>query len=237
VSYIKANTKIPVLGHSDGICHVYIDEAADQAKAVKICVDSKMDYPAACNAVETILIHQSFLENGQFAVITRALTEKGSSVDVGFMPTRSPGVKLMKGQHVELMDEKLDPAPSLSHEYSSTEVTIEVVNDLKTAVEHINRHGSGHTDAIVTENEANAKEFLYGVDSSCVLHNVSTRWSDGYRFGLGAEVGISTSRIHARGPVRFPMAAYKGLRNVGWCGGVDDYEVCFGWRLSPGGRR
>ena len=111
------------------------------------------------------------------------------------------GVHLFKGKHPSLSEKEIESAPSLRHEYSCLAVTVEIVEDLKSAVQHINTFGSGHTDAIVTQNAQHAQEFLSSVDSACVFHNTSTRWSDGYRFGLGAEVGVSTSRIHARGPV------------------------------------
>eukprot|EP00210_Caulerpa_lentillifera_P008292 g7913.t1 len=187
VSYIKQNTKIPVIGHSDGICHIYIDQEVDLQKAAEICLDSKIDYPAACNAVDKILFHQSAVSDGTLEFVCRQL--------------RSNGVTLRKGTHTSIAALEYEPAPSLSHEYSSLEVTIEVVESLEEAVDHVNTYGSSHTDSIVTKNPINAQTFLTGVDSSCVFHNASTRWSDGYRFGLGAEVGISTSRIHARGPV------------------------------------
>lgn len=185
VSYIQSNTKIPVLGHADGICHIYVDAAAAESMAIKICVDSKVDYPAACNAVEKILIHDSWL---------------GPKTDALMKALQEAGVTLHGGDKAsEIL--KLPPAPAVRHEYSSLDVTIEVVSSLQEAIDHIHANGSGHTEAIVTDDDANAKEFLQRVDSACVFHNASTRFSDGYRFGLGAEVGISTSRIHARGPV------------------------------------
>lgn len=187
MSFIQQNTKIPVLGHSDGICHVFIDKEVDLQMAVEICLDSKIDYPAACNAVEKILFHKGAIENGVLEFVCRQL--------------QANGVTLRKGTHSSLAEMDYEPAPGMSHEYSSLEVTIEVVESLDEAIEHINTYGSSHTDSIVTKDPINAEAFLAGVDSSCVFHNSSTRWSDGYRFGLGAEVGISTSRIHARGPV------------------------------------
>lgn len=185
VSYIQSNTKIPVLGHADGICHIYVDAAAEESMAIKICVDSKVDYPAACNAVEKILIHDSWLGTKTNALM-KALQEAGVTLHGG-----DKASKVLN----------LPPAPAVRHEYSSLDVTIEIVSSLQEAIDHIHANGSGHTECIVTEDAANAKEFLQRVDSACVFHNTSTRFSDGYRFGLGAEVGISTSRIHARGPV------------------------------------
>lgn len=185
VSYIQQNTKIPVLGHADGICHIYVDAAADDAMARKICVDSKIDYPAACNAVETILVHESLVGTRLDGLLT-ALKEAGVTVHGGKRSAEALG---------------LPPAPSIRHEYSSMDVTLELVSSMDEAIDYIHTNGSGHTESIITSDENSAASFLRRVDSACVFHNASTRFSDGYRFGLGAEVGISTSRIHARGPV------------------------------------
>jgi delta-1-pyrroline-5-carboxylate synthetase len=185
VSYIQSNTKIPVLGHADGICQIYVDAAADDAMTTAICVDAKVDYPAACNAVEKILVHDSLVGPRLDALIT-ALTAAGVTVHGGDRAAAALG---------------LPPAPSARHEYSSLDVTIELVSGLDEAIEHIHTNGSGHTESIITADETVAAEFLRRVDSACVFHNASTRFSDGFRFGLGAEVGISTARIHARGPV------------------------------------
>lgn len=185
VSYIKQNTRIPVLGHADGICHIYVDAAADDAKAASICVDSKVDYPAACNAVEKVLVNDN-LVGPRLDALLKALTDAGAELYGG------PRAVVVLG---------LPPAPAERHEYSSLGLTIELVPTLAVAIDHIHAYGSGHTECIVTEDEAAAAEFLRRVDSACVFHNASTRFSDGYRFGLGAEVGISTARVHARGPV------------------------------------
>jgi len=185
VSYIQQNTKIPVLGHADGICHIYVDAAANDAMAQRICVDSKIDYPAACNAVEKILAHES-LAGPRLDALLAALREAGVTLHGGPRAVAALG---------------LPAAPSQRHEYSSMDVTIELVSGMDEAIDHIHANGSGHTESIVTSDEAAAAEFLRRVDSACVFYNASTRFSDGYRFGLGAEVGISTSRIHARGPV------------------------------------
>ena len=185
VSYIQSNTKIPVLGHADGICHIYVDSAADDAMTKSICVDAKVDYPAACNAVEKILIHESLL---------------GDRLNSLMDALKEAGVTLHGGEKASsVLDLPLAPSPR--HEYSSLDVTIELVSGLHEAIDHIHANGSGHTECIITADEATAADFLRRVDSACVFHNASTRFSDGYRFGLGAEVGISTSRIHARGPV------------------------------------
>eukprot|EP00878_Enallax_costatus_P005505 GHUV01005777.1.p1 GENE.GHUV01005777.1~~GHUV01005777.1.p1 ORF type:complete len:429 (+),score=87.70 GHUV01005777.1:180-1466(+) len=199
VSHIQQNTKIPVLGHADGICHVYVDQAADLDQAIEIVVDSKADYPAACNAVEKVLVHETLVGSGGLTKIQEALQEAGVQVHAGD--------KLKQLQP----DSKLPAAPSQRHEYSSMDVTLEVVPDLAAAIDHIHANGSGHTETIVTEDSEAAEAFLRGVDSACVFHNASTRFSDGFRFGLGAEVGISTSRIHARGPV-----GVEGLLTTKW---------------------
>lgn len=185
VSYIQQHTKIPVLGHADGICHIYVDAAADMDKARRICVDAKVDYPAACNAVEKILVHESLT---------------GEKLDSLVKALQDAGVTLHGGERAAAAL-ALPAAPSARHEYSSLDCTVELVSGLDQAIEHIHSHGSGHTESIITEDQAAADDFLRRVDSACVFHNASTRFSDGYRFGLGAEVGISTARIHARGPV------------------------------------
>lgn len=185
VSYIQSHTKIPVLGHADGICHIYVDAAADMDKAKAICIDAKVDYPAACNSVEKILVHDS-LAGDKLQGLLDALRAAGVTLHGGERAAAALG---------------LPPAPAARHEYSSMDCTIELVGSRDEAIEHIHKFGSGHTEAIITEDQAAADDFLRRVDSACVFHNASTRFSDGYRFGLGAEVGISTARIHARGPV------------------------------------
>ncbi|KIZ02834.1 delta-1-pyrroline-5-carboxylate synthetase [Monoraphidium neglectum] len=198
VSHIQANTKIPVLGHADGICHIYVDKAADLDKALKIVADAKADYPAACNAVETVLVHEALGDAGVDALL-QALRAVGAEVHAG---ERLAAARPALG---------LPAAPAARHEYSSLGVTLETVEALQQAIDHIHAYGSGHTESIITEDAAAADAFLLGVDSACVFHNASTRFSDGFRFGLGAEVGISTSRIHARGPV-----GVEGLLTSKW---------------------
>lgn len=196
VRYIQHNTKIPVLGHSEGICHVYVDEKADMEKAVKVVVDAKTDYPAACNAMETLLLNKALLADGRAAKIVAALRNKNV---------------ILYGGPVAAKELGLTPATSLRAEYGDLMATIEVVKDVWEAINHINTYGSGHTESIVTEDEATAATFMKNVESACVFHNASTRFADGYRFGLGAEVGISTSKIHARGPV-----GISGLQTTKW---------------------
>ncbi|KAK2360838.1 delta-1-pyrroline-5-carboxylate synthase [Trifolium repens] len=186
VSQIKDSTKIPVLGHADGICHVYVDKAANIDVAKQIVRDAKTDYPAACNAMETLLVHQDLSGNGGLNELIAELKREG--------------VQLYGGPRASALL-KIAEAKSFHTEYSSLACTIEIVDDVFAAIDHIHHHGSSHTDCIVTEDSEVAETFLRQVDSAAVFHNASTRFSDGARFGLGAEVGISTSRIHARGPV------------------------------------
>ncbi|AQK99430.1 Delta 1-pyrroline-5-carboxylate synthetase isoform 1 [Zea mays] len=186
VSQIKATTKIPVLGHADGICHVYIDKSADMDMAKRIVLDAKIDYPAACNAMETLLVHKDL--------------NKSEGLDDLLVELEKEGVVIYGGPvaHDKLKVPKVD---SFRHEYSSMACTVEFVDDVQSAIDHINRYGSAHTDCIITTDRSAAEAFLQQVDSAAVFHNASTRFCDGTRFGLGAEVGISTERIHARGPV------------------------------------
>jgi glutamate-5-semialdehyde dehydrogenase len=199
VKYIKDNTKIPVLGHTEGICHEYVDADADVAMAVEICYDAKVQYPAVCNAMETLLVHKDIAEK--------------------FLPQmaeryRQAHVELRGDQKARTILPDLEEATEedWGKEYLDLILSIRVVNSLEEAIDHINRYGSHHTDGIITQNKRNAHRFLNEVDSAVVLHNASTRFSDGYRFGFGAEVGISTEKIHARGPVGLDgLVTYKYL--------------------------
>nr|AMJ39522.1 aldehyde dehydrogenase 18B copy 1 [Bixa orellana] len=196
VSQIKNSTKIPVLGHADGICHVYVDKSADMIMAKRIVLDAKVDYPAACNAMETLLVHKDLVQTGGLNDLIVNL--------------RLEGVTLYGGPRASAIL-NIPEAHSFHHEYSSMACTVEIVDDVQAAIDHIHQHGSAHTDCIITENSEAAEVFLHQVDSAAVFHNASTRFCDGARFGLGAEVGISTSRIHARGPV-----GVEGLLTIRW---------------------
>jgi glutamate-5-semialdehyde dehydrogenase len=187
VRYIMDNTNIPVLGHADGICHVYIDSDADLDMAVNITVDSKCQYVAVCNAAETLLVDNKIAEKFLPKVKT-ALEEKGVQLR-GCEKT------------VSIIDVKPAVEEDWSTEYLDYILSIKIVDGLEKAIEHINHYGSGHTDSIVTADKNKADSFMALVDSANVLWNCSTRFADGFRYGLGAEVGISTNKIHARGPV------------------------------------
>jgi glutamate-5-semialdehyde dehydrogenase len=197
VRFIMDNTRIPVLGHADGICHVYLDAAADLARSVAVTVDSKTQYVAVCNAVETLLVHRDAAAS-LLPPVCAALREKGVELR-GCERSRAIVPGLAEAEEADWSTEYLDLI-----------LSIRVVDDLDTAIAHVNRYGSGHTDAIVTESPAAAQRFLNGADSASVMWNASTRFADGYRYGLGAEVGISTARIHARGPVGLEgLVTYK----------------------------
>ncbi|MDP8963605.1 MAG: glutamate-5-semialdehyde dehydrogenase [Cyanobacteriota bacterium] len=196
VRFVQENTRIPILGHADGICHLYIDQAADIQKAVDITVDAKTQYPAVCNAIETLLID--------------------SSIAPTFLPLATAA---LQKRHVELRGDEqtraiVDMAAATeadwSTEYSDLILSIKVVDSLEDAINHINTYGSRHTDAIVTEDQVIADTFLAQVDSANVFHNCSTRFADGFRYGFGAEVGISTQKMPPRGPVGLEgLVTYK----------------------------
>jgi glutamate-5-semialdehyde dehydrogenase len=187
VRHIMNNTNIPVLGHAEGICHVYVDGDADLNMAVKITVDSKCQYVAVCNAAETLLVDAKIAK--KFLPKVKAALEKKNVELRGCKKTAS------------IIKVKPATEKDWSTEYLDYILSIKVVADLDDAIEHINRYGSRHTDTIVTANKGKAKRFMDVVDSANVFWNCSTRFSDGFRYGLGAEVGISTNKIHARGPV------------------------------------
>ncbi len=203
VKYIQDNTKIPVLGHSSGICHVFIDDTIDIKRALEIVIDAKMDYPSACNALETLLIHKESADT-VLPLVMRELSKN----DVTLLGCeRTIEIADRNGLKLDLATEE-----DWSTEYTDLILSIKIVTSLDEAIDHINTFGSKHTDSIITKNTENAELFLKQVDSACVFHNSSTRFSDGYVFGLGAEVGISTNKTHSRGPVGLDgMVIYKYL--------------------------
>ena len=196
VQYIMNHTKIPVMGHADGICHIYVDEEYDEKKAIPVIIDAKTQYTAACNAVETLLIHRKIAEKF-LPVLYQELTEHKVKVRGTEEVSRiSP---------CELMGEE-----EFNTEYLDLIVSVKLVENVQEAVAHINRFGSHHTDCIITEKKETAEIFMQLVDSAGVYQNCSTRFADGFRYGFGAEVGISTGKIHARGPVGLEgLVTYK----------------------------
>jgi len=189
VKYIQSNTKIPVLGHASGICHVYVDVSADIGKALDVAVDSKVQYPAVCNAAETLLVNRG-IADGFLPKLSERLSGYGTEI-------RADGesYKMMSGNVTHAAESDWD------EEYNANILAVKIVGSEDEAISFINAHGSGHTDAIVAEDTNAIKKFVSLVDSAGVFVNASTRFSDGYRYGKGAEVGVSTNKIHARGPV------------------------------------
>lgn len=188
VSFIKSNTKIPVLGHADGICHIYIDDFADISKVVPIIIDAKCQYPSACNSVETVLINRK-VKDKILPFLIKSLRENSVVINSD---------EELKQEY----SEDINAIVSDWHkEYGEKILSLKIVENIEEAISHINKFGSGHTDCIITENDLNAEKFMMFVDSAGVYKNISTRFADGFRYGFGAEVGISTNKTHARGPV------------------------------------
>ena len=188
VQYIRENTKIPVLGHASGICHIFIDESANIDMAVKVALDSKVQYPAVCNAVETLLV------DSKIAPIFLPLMDKEYHNNNVEIRTDKRAIRYM--EHAKIAEES-----DWDTEYGDLVISIAVVDDMDEAITFINEHGSHHTDAIISNDKDRISRFIRYVDSADVFVNASTRFADGYRFGKGAEVGISTNKIHSRGPV------------------------------------
>lgn len=197
VQYIMNHTNIPVLGHADGVCHIYVDKEYDKETAIPLIVDAKTQYPAACNAVETVLIHRDVAKD-LLPDLAKAL--------------KDAGVKLRGTEEVnEITPVEIIPeSESFHHEYVDLIIALKIVGGVDEAINHINTYGSHHTDCILTQNAETAEKFMTLVDSANVYQNASTRFADGFRYGFGAEVGISTSKIHARGPVGLEgLLSYK----------------------------
>lgn len=194
VKYIKENTNIPVLGHASGICHIFVDCDSDFDMASRIIIDAKTQYPSACNAVETLLIHENFQNKDEL-----------------FASLELSGIKLITNPD------------SWDIEYGDKILSVKTVKSLEEAIEHINKYGSGHTDCIITKDTENAEKFMNEVDSAGVYWNASTRFADGFRYGFGAEVGISTNKTHARGPVGLEGLTIYKYKLTGHGQIVDDY--------------
>jgi glutamate-5-semialdehyde dehydrogenase len=197
VRYIKSSTKIPVMGHADGLCSIYLEQTADPAMATKVIVDSKTSYPAACNSVETLLVEQAALDTN-LPQVAEALLEAGVSLRCDEASKKALISKLPSHQGVFLQDAT---ESDFDTEHLALVLAIKTVSGLTEAISHINTHGSHHTDVILTSSSTLAEDFMSGVDSAGVFWNTSTRMADGMRYGFGTEVGISTNKIHARGPV------------------------------------
>ncbi|MFW5697551.1 MAG: glutamate-5-semialdehyde dehydrogenase [Fimbriimonadaceae bacterium] len=199
VQQVMEKTRIPVLGHADGVCHLFVHQSADISKAVRVVVDAKVNYPSACNALETLLVQDAVAERflGAFA---KSAQEAGiefiaDSASAAYLPGAKPAKE-----------------EDWSTEYGDLRLSIKVVADIEEAIAHINRYGSHHTDGIVATDECSINRFIDAVDSASVIANASTRFADGFRYGLGAEIGISTARTHARGPVGLEgLVTYKYL--------------------------
>lgn len=197
VKYIMDNTSIPVMGHADGICHTYVDEEFDLDKSIRILVDAKTQYPSACNTTETILVHKNAVDK-LFPRLNKAFNDAQIKVFA----------------HKNIIDKFDNAIPATDNsfhtEYLEKTVNVKTVDDIDEAINHINAYGSHHTDAILTNIDSNADYFMNRVDSANVYKNCSTRFADGFRYGFGAEVGISTGKLHARGPVGLEgLCTYK----------------------------
>lgn len=197
VRSIQARSRIPVLGHAEGVCHLFLDESADPEMAARLAVDGKCDYPAACNATETLLVHEGFLPH--LPAVGEALGRAGVEL------------RCDERARAVLPSAKAASEADWGAEFGDLILAVKTVDDLESAIAHIHRYGSSHTEAIVTDDPEAAERFLGAVDAASVFHNASTRFADGFRYGLGAEVGISTARIHARGPV-----GVEGLLTTRW---------------------
>jgi len=199
VAFMERNSRIPVLGHGEGICHVFVDRAADLNKAVAVTLDSKVQYPAACNSVETLLVHKDVAADFLPRVVAELIK---ANVEVRGCPRV---LALVPEANLVPATEK-----DWSTEYSDLILSVRIVDTVEQGLEHIHTYSSKHTECIVTEDQAVAERFLQEVDAAGVFHNASTRFADGYRYGLGAEVGISNGKLHARGPMGIEgLTTYK----------------------------
>jgi glutamate-5-semialdehyde dehydrogenase len=213
VRYIQNNTRIPVLGHADGICHIYIDESASVEMAVSITLDSKVQYPSACNSVETVLIHKAILER---VLPPLCLALQKEHVELRLDSCSQAALQKSRQSHTGA-DLPLDwtritaaSEDDWASEYCDLILSVKAVDSLQDAIAHINKYGSGHTESMVGQDAARFQQFFAQVNSSGIFLNASTRFADGFRYGFGAEVGISTAKLHPRGPVGMEgLVTYK----------------------------
>ncbi|KAJ3175935.1 hypothetical protein HDU87_005599 [Geranomyces variabilis] len=213
VQYVQGATRIPVLGHADGICSVYIDASADVAKALSVVVDSKCTYPAACNSVETLLLHVDVLP--MLPKIASALGRNGVQLRMDPQSLASTGT-------ADVATMPSSPA-DYDTEFLELVLAVKTVRSLEEAIAHVNEHGSHHTDCIVTESSENADMYMRKVDAAGVYWNASTRFADGFRYGFGAEIGVSTNKTHARGPVGLEGLVIYKYRLYGSGSATADY--------------
>ncbi len=222
VQYIMNNTKIPVMGHADGICHIYVDRDVDEEMAVQVIIDAKTQYTAACNAVETILVHREiapvFLPRLARSLARAGVRLRGTQEAENLIARSSETAAEINAMDIMSEDD-------FRTEYLDMIVSLKVVADVEEAIDHINRYGSHHTDSILTRDDAAAERFLQMVDSAGVYRNCSTRFADGFRYGFGAEVGISTNKIHARGPVGLDGLTIYKYKLIGSGHIVADYAA------------
>lgn len=209
VKHVSENTRIPVMAHADGVCHMYLDASASSAMAIRLAIDAKTNYPSACNALECLLVHRSLL--GEIDLFGPTVVPSDAPVREILSALQDAGCVLHGCDECVKQNLCVHPVHDFHTEYGDLRLSVKVVNSLEEAVSHIHCYGSSHTEVIIAEDETAAEKFLSCVDSACVFHNTSSRFADGYRFGLGAEVGISTGRIHARGPV-----GVEGLLTSKW---------------------
>ena len=227
VQYIMDNTNIPVMGHAAGICHTYLDEKADLAKSVPVIVDAKTQYPAVCNATETLLVNRKIAEKA-LPVVLQALTEKGVKLRgtkevAELVSVLQAAGKLGNADDAATYEIEVMGVEDFATEYTDLIISLKLVDNVAEAADHINKFGSHHTDCILTEDDEAAEYFLQIVDSAGVYRNCSTRFADGFRYGFGAEVGVSTGKLHARGPVGLEgLVTYK-YRLIGNGQLVGDY--------------
>lgn len=210
VRFVQENTRIPVLGHADGICHIYVDEEADESKALRVVLDAKTQYPSACNSVETLLIHKDRMESFLPKVVSEL---QKANVEVRLDERCLSEAKAAANSGKEEIDASTLRAAKpedWTTEYCQLVISIKVVDSIDAAIQHINKFGSSHTESIITEDKSKFELFFQKVNSAGVYWNASTRFADGFRYGFGAEVGISTSRMHPRGPVGLEgLVTYK----------------------------